>query len=108
MRSHTCVPLLLVLAFACTASGQVKPNSAAAAEASAQQPGSTSKTYDETIRMLKTQNNADLARLFTEDSAGNSDFFAAWPTSHIPRSCGVAQRRVSLHVVAAEPSSGGP
>jgi hypothetical protein len=66
-----------VLAIACAASGQVKRNSAAAADPSSPRTGSTSTTYDETIRMLKTLNNADLARLFSEGGSRNSDLLAA-------------------------------
>jgi hypothetical protein len=81
MRLHRYIPLPLLLAFTCAASAQVKLGSAAAARGPGQQSGSISKTYDDTVRMLKTwtdsKKNADFARLFAKGNARSSDLLVA-------------------------------
>jgi hypothetical protein len=79
MRAH--IPLLLLLAFTCIADAQSTAESPTANEPTAQQSSSTSGTYSETLQMLKvwldTEEDDQLARLFSVGDTRTSDLLAA-------------------------------
>lgn len=78
MRKH--LPLLLLLTFTCSVRAQSKPQSAANGDI-IRQLGSMSKTYADTMGMIKawreTEENAELGRLFAIGDLRTSDLLAA-------------------------------
>jgi hypothetical protein len=81
MEMRKYVSLILLLMFTSSAFAQSKPQSSAASGSIAQQPGSISETYSDTLRMIKgwleTDENDDLARLFAIGDVRTSDLKTA-------------------------------
>jgi hypothetical protein len=65
---RTCLSLIALFAFTCSAGAQSKPRSSVDNVAITQQSGSTSETYSDTLAMVKawreTEENKELGRLF--------------------------------------------
>jgi len=81
MAIRTHVSLILLLTFTCSALAQSKSESSAPKGALERQSGSTSKTYTDTLRMIKawleTEENDELARLFAIGDVRVSDLMTA-------------------------------
>jgi hypothetical protein len=80
-QMRTCVSLLLLFAFMCSARAQSKLQSSTAHQALTQQPSSKSETYNDTLAMIKawreTEESDELGRLFAVGDLRTSDLSAA-------------------------------